>query len=97
MNQNLQFDAIFASSDVTAISLMGALSERGISVPAQVKLLGYDDISLAAHVHPSLTTVRQPPDQAGRALVDMIFEAIQGKPRRAVILPAQLIARDSSR
>jgi len=36
LNQNLQFDAIFASSDVTAISLMGALSERCISVPAQV-------------------------------------------------------------
>lgn len=97
MNQNLQFDAIFASSDVTAISLMGALSERGISVPAQVKLVGYDDISLAAHVHPSLTTVRQPADQAGRTLVELIFDAIQGKPRRAVMLPAQLIERESSR
>ena len=97
LNQNLQFDAIFASSDVTAISLMGALSERGISVPAQVKLVGYDDISLAAHVHPSLTTVRQPADQAGRTLVELIFDAIQGKPRRAVMLPAQLIERESSR
>ncbi len=97
LDQKQQFDAIFASSDVTAISLMGALSERGLSVPEQVGLVGYDDIALAAHVHPSLTTIRQPTGQAGRALVELLFEAIQDKPRRTVMLPAELIERDSSR
>jgi len=96
LNQRLTFDSIFAASDVTAISLMGALSERGISVPRQVRLVGYDDIALAAHIHPSLTTVRQPSDQAGRTLVDLVFESIQGKPRRAVTLPTELITRESS-
>jgi DNA-binding LacI/PurR family transcriptional regulator len=96
LDQNLTFDAIFATSDVTAISILGALTERGISVPSQVKLVGYDDIALAAHVHPSLTSVRQPPDQAGRALVDLLFDVLQGKGRRTVTLPATLIARDSS-
>lgn len=97
LNQHLSFDAIFASSDVTAISIMGALSERGIAVPDRVRLVGYDDIALAAHVHPSLTTVRQPTGLAGRALVDILFEAIAGRPRRAVLLPAELIERESSR
>jgi DNA-binding LacI/PurR family transcriptional regulator len=96
LDQNLTFDAIFATSDVTAISILGALTERGISVPSQVKLVGYDDIALAAHVHPSLTSVRQPPDLAGRALVDLLFDVLQGKERRTVTLPATLIARDSS-
>lgn len=96
LDQNLSFDAIVASSDVTAISLMGSLRERGIAVPGQVRVVGYDDIALAEHVHPTLTTVRQPTTEAGRALVDLLFEALAGQPRRAIVLPAELIRRESS-
>lgn len=96
LNQATAFDAIFASSDVTAISLMGSLNERGIQVPRDVKLVGYDDIALAEHVHPTLSTIRQPTGQAGRALVDLLFEALAGEPRRAIVLPAELIRRESS-
>jgi DNA-binding LacI/PurR family transcriptional regulator len=96
LDQKLGFDAIFASSDVTAISLMGSLNERGISVPGEVRLIGYDDIALAEHVHPTLTTIRQPTGEAGRALVDLLFEALAGQPRRAIVLPAELIRRESS-
>jgi DNA-binding LacI/PurR family transcriptional regulator len=96
LSHALGFDAIFATGDVTAISLLGALSERGITVPAQVRLVGYDDIALAAHVHPALTTVRQPTEQGGRALVEVLFESIRGQPRRTMMLPTQLIVRDSS-
>ncbi len=96
LDQQLSFDAIFASSDVTAISLMGSLNERGISVPSQVRMVGYDDIALAEHVHPTLTTIRQPTTEAGRALVNLLFEAIAGHPRRSVVLPAELIRRESS-
>lgn len=96
LTQHIDMDAIFATSDVTAISLMGALSERGVAVPGQVKLVGYDDIFLSAHVHPSLTTIRQPTEQAGLALVDLLFEVIQGQPRRVVTLPAELVLRDST-
>jgi DNA-binding LacI/PurR family transcriptional regulator len=96
LDQKLTFDAIFASSDVTAISLMGSLTERGIAVPSQVRLVGYDDIALAEHVHPPLTTIRQPTAEAGRALVDLLFEAIAGQARRSIVLPASLIVRESS-
>ena len=96
LDQHLAFDAIFASSDVTAISLMGSLTERGIAVPSQVRLVGYDDIALAKHVHPTLTTIRQPTGEAGRELVNLLFEALAGEPRRAIVLPAELIRRESS-
>ena len=64
--------------------------------PTQVKLVGYDDIALAEHVHPTLSTIRQPTGQAGRALVDLLFEAIAGQARRSIVLPASLIVRESS-
>lgn len=96
LDLHLGFDAIFAASDVTAISLMGALTERGIQVPQQVRLAGYDDIALAEHVHPPLTTIRQPTGEAGRALVDLLFEALAGQPKRNIVLPAELIVREST-
>jgi DNA-binding LacI/PurR family transcriptional regulator len=97
LDRQLGFDAIFASSDVSAISIMGALRERDVDVPGQVRVVGYDDIALAAHVHPTLTSVLQPVQQAGQALVELLFEALQGQPRRTVLLPAELVVRDSSR
>ncbi len=96
LDQGLDFDGIFASSDIAAISLIGALTERGIEVPARVRVVGYDDIALSAYLHPSLTSVRQPTTVAGRALVELLFESIAGAPQRTITLPAELIVRDSS-
>ena len=96
LDQGLDLDAIFASADIAAISLIGALNERGLGVPSQVRVVGYDDIALSAYLHPSLTSIRQPTAIAGRALVELLFEAIAGLPRRSVMLPAELVVRDSS-
>jgi DNA-binding LacI/PurR family transcriptional regulator len=96
LDLDLPFDAVFAASDVTAISVMGALKEREIDVPRQVKVVGYDDIALAEHVHPSLSSIRQPAAEAGKALVSLLLDAISAQPRRTVVLPAQLIVRESS-
>lgn len=96
LDQQLPFDGIFASSDVTAITLMAMLTERGIAIPKSVRLVGYDDIALAQNVHPTLTTIRQPTHEAGRALVDLLFDAIAGKAKQSVVLPASLVVRESS-
>jgi len=96
LDQGLDFDAIFAASDIAAISLISALSERGVAVPQRVRVVGYDDIALSAYLHPALTSVRQPTVVAGRALVGLLFEAIAGQPRRTVMLPAELMVRDST-
>jgi DNA-binding LacI/PurR family transcriptional regulator len=91
-----RFDAIFASSDLLAMRTIGTLRERGIRVPDDVAIVGYDDIELAQHVQPSLTTIRQPIDKGGEALVDALFAVIEGKHPEPKILPTELIVRASS-
>ena len=96
LDQGLDVDGVFAAADMAAISLMGAMRDRGVEVPGRVKVVGYDDIAISAHLHPSLSTVRQPTQVAGRALVELLFESIAGQPRRSLLLPAELVVRDSS-
>ncbi|MDH5322244.1 MAG: LacI family transcriptional regulator, partial [Gammaproteobacteria bacterium] len=64
------FDAIFAVTDLIAIGAMRALADHGISVPKDVSVVGFDDMPLAAHVSPSLTTVQQNARMAAEGLVD---------------------------
>ncbi len=90
------FDAVFAGSDISAFNVMAALASRGLDVPRQIKVVGYDDIPWSQHVHPSLSTVRQPTDQAGQALVDLLLEAMQDEPHRSVVLETRLVVRESS-
>jgi DNA-binding LacI/PurR family transcriptional regulator len=82
---------------VAAITLISALNARGIDVPRDVKVVGYDDIDMAGHVFPSLTSIRQPTKLAGHALVSLLNEAQAGMPKRSVILPTELIERESTR
>jgi DNA-binding LacI/PurR family transcriptional regulator len=97
LSQDLAFDGVFATSDVAAITLISALNARGIDVPRDVKVVGYDDIDMAGHVFPSLTSIRQPTKLAGHALVSLLNEAQAGMPKRSVILPTELIERVSTR
>jgi DNA-binding LacI/PurR family transcriptional regulator len=97
LSQDLAFDGVFATSDVAAITLISALNARGIDVPRDVKVVGYDDIDMAGHVFPSLTSIRQPTKLAGKALVTLLNEAQSGLARRSVVLPTELIERDSTR
>lgn len=90
-------DAIFAVSDLMAMATVGVLRRLGRRVPEDVRVVGYDDIALAAHVDPPLTTVRQPFDQAGRALVDALLAQLDGARPESVLLATQLIVRDSTR
>lgn len=97
LQQDLAFDAVFVTSDVAAIALISALNARGIDVPKDVKVVGYDDIEMAGHVFPSITSIRQPIRPAGKALVELLSEVQSGMPKRTVVLPAELVVRDSTR
>ncbi len=97
LSQDLTFDAVFVTSDVAAIALISALNARGIDVPGDVKVVGYDDIEMAGHVYPSLTSIRQPAQLAGQSLVALLNEAQSGQAPRTMILPTELIERESSR
>lgn len=89
--------AIFASNDVSAFGVMEAVRNRGLRIPEDVSILGFDDIPQAAQVHPALTTVRQPLAEMGRTAVELLFTYIK-EPDAAVKrieLPTQLIVRQS--
>lgn len=89
--------AVFAANDHMALGILRALNEAGRQVPADVSLVGFDDIPEAAYFSPPLTTVRQDFGELGRRslalLVDRIGDADTGVPRENV--PAKLVIRES--
>jgi DNA-binding LacI/PurR family transcriptional regulator len=96
IDQHVKFDGIFASADVLAMEAISALRERGLRVPDNVAVVGYDDVVLARYSHPALTTIRQPITEGAEALVEALLKIIEGKRPRSQILPTELIVRESS-
>lgn len=100
--------AVFAAGDNLAIGAIKALRERGLSVPEDMSIVGFDDIDLAAYMSPSLTTVRQDTAALGAGAARMLAELIsqQGsaaagvdgpKEMPALTVPVELVVRDSCR
>ncbi|GGY17549.1 LacI family DNA-binding transcriptional regulator [Streptomyces djakartensis] len=97
-------DAVFAGSDVTAAGARQALREAGRRIPDDVALVGYDDSAIARHLDPPLTSVRQPIEEMGRRMIDLLLtevadrrpSASRGLDRRQVVLTTELVARSSS-
>lgn len=90
-----RFDAVFAVTDVIAIGAIKALQEAGLDVPGDVSVVGFDDLPLAAHVTPALTTVRQDIRQAADGLVAGIVGLIEGEPVESTLMAPALIIRES--
>ena len=95
LDDGVDFDAIFAVTDLLAIGAIRALQERGRRVPDDVRVVGFDDIDLAAYVSPSLTTVRQNTRTAGEGLVNCIVRLIEGQSVDSTLMEPELIVRDS--
>ncbi len=88
---------IFAVSDHYAIELLHFLQESGLSVPEEISIAGFDDISLCEMVFPTLTTVRQDGAARARLAVSMLRELREGTAREtAVTLPVTLVEREST-
>jgi DNA-binding LacI/PurR family transcriptional regulator len=92
-----RFDAIFATSDWLAVTAIHTLRKEGMQVPGDVAVVGYDDIPLAAHSHPPLSSVRQPLTEAGVALVDSLSALLEGQTTEAMVLANRLVVRESSK
>jgi DNA-binding LacI/PurR family transcriptional regulator len=90
------FDALFAASDLAAIGAMHALQSRGVRVPEQVAIVGFDDIPAASLSSPPLTTVAQEPRQAAEALIDALVDAVEERKAANRLLPVRLKVRESS-
>ncbi len=89
--------AIACANDQTALGVMYALTAHGIQVPGDVVVTGFDDIPVARHLRPQLTTVRQPIQDLGATAFEILHSMISnGQPaQRDVVLPTRLIRRES--
>lgn len=91
--------AIFARNDFTAVGAITAIKEAGLRIPQDIAIVGFDDIPLASHTMPPLTTVRQPMRIQGKLAADMLLRRISSSemfPREDMMLDCDLIVREST-
>jgi LacI family transcriptional regulator len=97
---SLPVTAIFAANDIMAVGALKVIRETDLQVPADVALVGFDDIPIAAALQPALTTVRQPIEQMGSMAAGLLLSLLQSPPEgrppaQKLILPAKLVVRES--
>ncbi|WP_372776086.1 substrate-binding domain-containing protein [Paenibacillus sp. 79R4] len=92
------FTALFAASDEMAIGAMGVALERGLKVPEDLSIIGYDDLVFSRMVFPPLTTIHQPLPMMGRMASEMLIQLIEGTDQvSSSIVTHQLIERQTVR
>ena len=90
--------AFFCGGYYLALEVMRIAREEGLDIPEDLSVVGFDDPVSAALLSPPLTTVRQPLDEMGRVATEMLLEWLKNTapPRHGVVLPAQLMVRQST-
>lgn len=87
--------AIFCYNDQIAISVLNRCYHKGIAVPRQLSIVGFDDVRPASYVNPPLTTVRQPLQEMGRTAMKMVLRLIDKQPVQNALLDCELVVRAS--
>lgn len=97
LNYLLSFDALFFASDYYALEGMNYLQDKGVNIPIDVSVVGFDDSEYAILARPQLTTVRQDIYQKGVAAVGKLLAFIEGNKDVSMVekLPVELVVRDS--
>ena len=90
-------DGIFASSDLIAAQILQVCWKKKISIPEQIKVVGFDDVSIASLTTPMITTIHQPIKEMAQMAVELVIKASEGNiaPKRS-ILPVTLIKRETT-
>jgi DNA-binding LacI/PurR family transcriptional regulator len=96
LDRAADMDAVFVASDLMAQGVLAALHKAGRRVPEDVAVGGFDDSPAATAVTPALTTIRQPWDRISNEMVRVLLAQIGGDDPAAVILPTELVRRDST-
>jgi LacI family transcriptional regulator len=95
LEAGLTFTALACASDEMALGAMQALEDRGLRIPEDVSVTGFDDLPLEP-VRSRLTTVHQPLRLLGHTAATIMLELLEGKPARGQLLPVRLVVRSSS-
>ena len=96
------FTALMAYDDMTALGALRALKNKGLCVPEDCSVIGFDDVAQASLSVPSLSTVRQPMEAMGSMSVEMILEAVKAVSQKREVpivrrkIPAELVVREST-
>jgi len=100
LSNGVKFDAIFAGNDQTAIGAMKALMSKGLKVPQDVLITGFDNIFISSIISPALTTVDVPKNDMGYKVCELLVERIEkseeNTPPKSIELPIRLIERAST-
>jgi LacI family transcriptional regulator len=90
--------AVFIGSDVVALGAIDAIHSRGLRIPDDISVIGFDDVSLGKYLRPPLTTVHLPAYDLGRKASEMVLQIIGGQPlaTKQVRLPTELLIRHST-
>ena len=91
--------AVFVASDDMALEVMNVALAKGIRIPEELSVVGFDDNAIAAHARIPLTTVRQPLSEMGRTGMDVLAQQLKGKKQTPtkLLLPTELVERQSCR
>ncbi|MHC1735923.1 MAG: LacI family DNA-binding transcriptional regulator [Erysipelotrichaceae bacterium] len=101
MNRILQLPqaptAVFVVCDLSALGVVRCISEHKLVVGKDISVVGFDDIELAAHVHPALTTLRQDRKTIGKILAETLIKRMNNETvEEKIVIPTKLIVRDST-
>ncbi|MGW2285605.1 LacI family DNA-binding transcriptional regulator [Streptomyces phaeochromogenes] len=96
LDEHPDLDAVFVASDAMAAGALRVLRERGRAVPEDVAVVGFNDILTARHTQPSLTTIHQPIVALGREMTRMLVRVLAGEEPTPLILPTDLVIRESA-
>lgn len=96
LDRNENIDAVFAANDLMAIGAMAAIHDRGLTVPGDIALVGFDDSIVAQTSRPQLTTIRQDIVGLGAAAAELMIEQLSGEDPKPRLLETSLVVRETT-
>ncbi|WP_375597641.1 LacI family DNA-binding transcriptional regulator [Devosia sp. Naph2] len=100
MSLNERPSAVFAANDESAIGFLSGLRQHGLICPRDISMVGFDDLGVAAHYTPPLTTMRQPRELLGRMAAEMLIDILEDAEHRRgpmrIVLNSELVVREST-
>ena len=90
-------DGIFVSNDIIAVMVLEICKRRGLRVPEDIKIVGFDDLNITRWTYPQITTIRQPMEEMARTALDLLEKSQKKKPVASrTVLPVSLVVRGTS-